>query len=326
MNRRRRRYLVAAILLGLVLLPAAWLLWLSVPAAPQLPGRLEVGQLQWQGHERRYTVYTPRNVAVAPALVLVFHGSGSNADQIRVMYGYAFDELAEEHGFIVLYPEGYERHFNGCRAAGPYAANRLNIDDVGFLRALVGRYVARGADPRAVYATGVSNGGQMALRLALEAPDLVAAAAPVATSLPTPGNMDCTPSGKPVAFLLMNGTHDPMNPYRGGTVALYGLLGNRGEVLSSQKTVAYFAELAGYTAAPREEALADLAPGDGSTVTVSRWQAPDRPPVALYTVHGGGHGAPHPQVRMPRLLGGSNRDISAAHEIWAFFQTARDTR
>jgi polyhydroxybutyrate depolymerase len=178
-------------------------------------------------------------------------------------------------------------------------------------------------DRSAVFATGVSNGGQMALRLALEAPDLVAAVAPVATSLPTPANMDCEASGVPVAFLLMNGTDDPMNPYEGGTVALYGLLGDRGEVISSPDAVQYWARLAGHVGEPSTRQLPDRDADDDSTVVVSAWEAVGKKPVVLYTIVGGGHNAPHPQLRLPRLLGGTNNDIVAAQEIWQFFVGSR---
>jgi polyhydroxybutyrate depolymerase len=120
----------------------------------------------------------------------------------------------------------------------------------------------------------------------------------------------------------MNGTEDPMNPYAGGVVALYGLLGNRGRVLSSEETVAYWAELAGYEDPPQERTLPDLDPGDGSRVVVHEWRAPGRARVALYAVEGGGHSAPHPEQRIPRLFGRTNGDISAAEEIWEFFREA----
>ncbi|MCB1843098.1 MAG: hypothetical protein KDI09_09075 [Halioglobus sp.] len=320
---KRTRWLAGSATVALLLSLLVYFLYLEFPAEPDLPGNYAREAMDWDRQTRSYGVYIPQRRVDAPALVLVFHGSGGSAAQSRAMYAYAFEQLAEQHGFIVLYPEGYEDHYNGCRKAGPYAANRLQIDDVGFMRALVARFVKReGVNPRAVFATGVSNGGQMALRLALEAPDLVAAVAPVATSLPTPDNMDCKASGRPVAFMLMNGTADPMNPYHGGEVALYGLLGNRGGVLSSPQTVEYFAQLAGYREEPVRSVLPDLAPDDGSQVEVTLWRAPGRVPVALYTVHGGGHSAPHPQVRLPRLLGGSNRDIVAAAEMWGFFQSA----
>lgn len=303
----------------------AWALYLEFPAEPELPGQYVAGELAWEGRPRSFLLYVPEAVAEVPPLVFVFHGSGGDAAQSRLLYGYSFEALAERHGFIVAYPEGYERHYNGCRLAGPYAANEQDIDDVGFMRALVDELAeTRGVDRDRVYATGVSNGGQMALRLALEAPDLVAAVAPVATSLPTDDNLGCAKQGEPVAFLLMNGTADPMNPYEGGTVALYGLLGNRGTVLSSNETVAYWASLAGHSGPPEQEPLPDTFPADDSTATVFRWRSDGAPTVALVEVRGGGHNAPHPDIRLPRALGGSNRDFDAAELIWRFFEEASD--
>ena len=68
--------------------------------------------------------------------------------------------------------------------------------------------------------------------------------------------------------------------------------------------------------------LPDLAPDDDSRVEVRRWRAPGRAQVELYAIRGGGHGAPHPEIALPRLLGPSNRDIRAAAEIWRFFAEA----
>ena len=313
------------IVLTLVSAGLFYALYFESPAQPALPGSYSKRAVTWDDRARSFGIYVPEKPADQPALVFVFHGSAGDAGQSRMMYGYAFEELAEEHGFIVVYPEGFDRHFNGCRSAGPYAANELKIDDVGFMRDLVGQMSMEfGVNREAVFATGISNGGQMALRLALEAPDLVAAVAVVATSLPAPGNMDCEPAGRPVAFLLMNGTNDPMNPYGGGKVALYGLLGDRGEVLSSSDTAMYWAALAGHEGAPEKSILEDRFTADNSTVVVEQWETAGKPPVALYTVVGGGHSAPHPAIRLPRLLGGSNRDFVAAREILAFFQRATD--
>jgi polyhydroxybutyrate depolymerase len=321
---------VTGVLIALVAacIAALWyFLHFSLVDEPEPRGTLAHGELEWEGHSRTYTYYRPERTASNPALVYVFHGSGGNAAQARLAYAYEFERLADRFGFIAVYPDGYEKHFNGCRDKGPYAANELDIDDVGYLRQLTEHFIAQYAvHPGAVFATGLSNGGQMALRLALESPDLVAAVAPVATSMPTPQNMGCTPSGEPVAFLLINGTDDPMNPYHGGKVALYGLVGDRGEVLSSRESVRYWARLAGYTGAPGRYTLPDQVAEDESTVEVTLWTEPAREPVALYTVYGGGHNAPHPQLKAPRLLGGTNRDFIAAEAIWAFFQTARDTQ
>lgn len=320
----RRPLVASSITVALALgVGLVYLMHFRLVPEPELPGSLATGELQWQGYSRTYTYYLPAHRLASPPLVYVFHGSGGDAQQARLAYAYEFERLAERFGFIVVYPDGYEKHFNGCRAKGPYAANELDIDDVGLVRELTAHFVqSHNIDPGAVMATGLSNGGQMVLRLALEAPDLVAAVAPVATSMPVEQNMDCTPSGEPAALLLVNGTADPMNPYRGGKVALYGLVGDRGQVLSSSDSAGYWAELAGYDSTTDEFTLPDLVPEDDSTITVTLWQQPGRKVVAHYTVINGGHNVPHPTLKFPKLLGGTNRDIVGAESIWGFFQTA----
>lgn len=309
--------------LAVLVVAATMLLRFELPPPPALSAEPTQDALPWRGLSRLYSVYVPEGLGAGAPLVLVFHGSDGDARQARAAFGWEWDRLADEHGFVVAYPEGYEGHWNDCRAAGPYAANRLDVDDVGFTRALVARLVERrGVDPARVYATGISNGGQMALRLALEAPELVRAVAPVIASLPAEGNLDCAPSGRPVSMLVMNGTADPMNPYEGGTVALYGLVGNRGEVLSTEATAGYFAALAGHDRPGVREALPDPAPRDGTSIERTRWAAPGRAEVVLYAVHGGGHTVPHPRVRFPRLLGRTSADAVAAEQIWEFFASA----
>jgi polyhydroxybutyrate depolymerase len=320
MMRRIALALAVAAAAALALL-AAWGLRFRRAPEPVLAGRVVSGSLEHGGRTRSWHAYLPARGTPSPALVFVLHGSAGDWAQARGGYAYAFDVLAEREGFLPIYPDGFEGHWNDCRKAGPYSANTLDVDDVGFLRALALRFAAEhGADPARVFATGISNGGQMALRLALEAPEWVRAVAPVVASLPAERNMDCRPAGRPVSVLLMNGTADPMNPWAGGDVALYGLIGNRGAVLSSEDSIDYFRDIAGHTGAPQVAQLLDRDPGDGSRVEVRRWDAPGRKSVALYAILNGGHNAPHPELELPRLLGPTNHDISAAEEIWRFFE------
>ena len=294
------------------------------PELPALSGELRRGSLAADGRERSYSVYVPAALAPRPALVVALHGSMGDGDQMREGSYYRFDELADRDGFAVAYPDGFEAHWNDCRRVAPYSANTQDVDDVGFLRALVARLEAElGVDPARVYATGMSNGGQMAYRLALEAPDLVAAVAPVAAGLPDAENLDCTASGKPVAILILNGTLDPMNPFAGGRVALYGLWGDRGTVLSSDASAAWWAELAGHRAPPERRRYPDARPDDASWAELVTWSDGPGPEVAHLVVHGGGHTFPHPRWRYPRFIGPTNHDLDAAGEIWAFFARQR---
>ncbi|HSB98046.1 MAG TPA: PHB depolymerase family esterase [Spongiibacteraceae bacterium] len=287
-----------------------------------LSASIQHGQLQHAGRERTYLYYIPKNLVEQPALVFVLHGSQGSGRSARITYGFGFDRLADKEGFIAVYPDGYADHWNDCRRKGPYDAKRLQIDDVGFMRAIAAQLEEKyHVDAHRIFATGLSNGGQMALRLALEAPDLVRAVAPVAASLPTPDNMDCKYSGQPASFLLINGTKDPMNPFNGGKVALYGILGDRGDVISSQATVQYWAKLAGYDNAPIQNQLPDIDPNDNSVVDVSRWAAEGKKTVALYAIQNGGHNVPNPNMRYPRAIGQTNHDIDGADVIWEFFKT-----
>jgi len=310
--------LAVAVLAGL----AVWASRHSYPPMPELAGRIEHGALEHGGRMRTWIAYLPAKPATHPALVIALHSSMGTGQRAREAYGYDFDLLADRHGFIAVYPQGYEGHWNDCRVMGPYSAKRENIDDVGFLHALVDRLVKdHDADRARVYVTGISNGGSMTLCVAFQTPDFARAYAAVLASVPAPENMAVTPKNQAVSMLVMNGTDDPINPWKGGDVVLWPVLANRGPVLSARASIDYFRKLAGLEGAPQVTKFPDRDPGDGSTVERSSWSAPGKRTVALYAIRGGGHNVPHPAMHGWRLLGNSNRDIHAANEIWEFFQS-----
>lgn len=199
--RRARRVLLLCLWSVLIVLGSGGVFvgyYVYTPASeiPHLSGTLSKGSIEVGGLHRTYTAYVPRGLAKGSALVLAMHGSGENAAQMRIATGYGFDRLADEYGFAVVYPNGFDGYWNGCNIVGDYGANRLNIDDVGFLGALADKLVTEiGVDPGRVFATGVSRGASMALRLALEAPSHFRAVAAVSDSVPTPENFKCKPAG-----------------------------------------------------------------------------------------------------------------------------------
>ncbi len=88
------------------------------------------------------------------------HGRGQNGAQTRKWTGYGFERVADERGFAVVYPDGYEGYWNACNIVGDYAANKRRIDDVGFVTVMVDKLITEvGVDPHRVFATGISRGG-----------------------------------------------------------------------------------------------------------------------------------------------------------------------
>ena len=163
---------------------------------------------------------------------------------------YEFDELADKHGFLVVYPDGFDNTWNDCRGGSPFSSKRLKIDDAGFIRSLLDHEVtAHAVDRKRVFAAGWSNGAQLAYRLALENPEDFAGVAAISASVPVKENLDCGQVDKPIPVMIVNGTADPINPFRGGMVNLGGA--KLGNVLSSEDTAKYWAKLLGVTAAPQ---------------------------------------------------------------------------
>lgn len=291
---------------------------------PPLKGAFIEMELEHEGHDRVYHVYVPQKLQDTLDLVFVLHGSRGKGEEIREQTAFEFDLLAEDGNAIIVYPTGFENHWNDCRKTAQYSANTQNIDDIGFLKkieeALIGQYKIGVAH---VFATGLSNGGHFAYKLALEAPDWVTAVAAIAANFPTADNMDCTPVDSSIAVLVMNGTTDPVNPYQGGDVSMYGILGSRGTVISAYETINYWTTKANYDTEPILMPFEDKVAEDGSTVKAQLWNSTQQPPIALFEVENGGHTIPHPNSALPALLGTTNKDINAPKEIWSFFQLAK---
>lgn len=301
-------------------------LYTPAPAQPTLSATLQLGRITVGERQRDYAYYIPAQRPAKAPLLFVLHGSLQTIDDIRRYSAYEFERLADEYGFIVVYPQGFERNWNDCRRAADYPARAQNIDDKGLIAALIQRFASdHDADARRAFLTGYSNGGQLGLRIALEQPQLLAGVAAFAANLPTDANLDCSPSGHPVPVLLMNGTRDPINPYQGGVVTLFGV-GNRGTVRSAVESASYFAELAGY---PRDAGLSSTIwqnPDDAAQrAQLVQWQGAGRPEVALYSLIGGGHLLPQAGFRAPRLLGPTLSGFDGPRVIWDFFARQRPT-
>lgn len=170
---------------------------------------------------------------------------------------------------------------------------------------------------------GFSNGGQIALRLAIEEPHLIAAVSAVAANLPTMATCSCTLEGQTSRLMLVAGTKDPINLYKGGEVTLFGFK-KIGTVISAQATAESLAKRNRSGAAPLPEQthyLKETDPKKGISVYPERqvWAKAGQPVVELYTIHGGGHVIPQLNFRFPRLMGKTASNFDAPGQAVSFF-------
>lgn len=311
------------ILIGLVIVfvllgaAAAYLLYAPRPASPV--GPIEVVTLEVGGHTRRYSVFSPAALQAGASVLVAFHPSQSSGEEMRRIVGGVLEPMAEQENVVVVYPDGYEGHFNDCRRVASYSARKLDVDDVGLTRRIIEQLVARKkVDAERVYAIGYSNGGHMALRLALEAPELIKGAVAIAANLPALDNMDCTVAASPSRFIaLVEGTRDPINPYEGGPVTLFGF-GNRGNVLSAQASAEWFAHTLGL-AATETRLLERIS---GMSAHQQDWLSSSGH-VRLVTIEGGGHTVPQSAYRFPRILGSTFQSNSVLESTWQLLAASR---
>lgn len=250
-----------------------------------------------------------------PAVLLVFHGSNQSGRRFRATTDASFDELTSDGATLIVYLDGYKAHWNDARVTIDFAARKEGVDDVSFTRAVINELVAAdGADRDRVYAFGYSNGGQMVLRLAIEAPELLAGMALVGASQPAEGNLVVEhPRPAPLPALLIHGTKDPLVPYAGGVASLWGFR-PRGEVMSASASARYLADRNGVTTPAVTTELSD-------DVDVAEYRADGTPPVILYTIRGGGHTVPG-RKSFPRIMGRTSHSFDTATVIAEFFRLA----
>ena len=271
--------------------------------------------LRHQGRNRTFYYHgkiNKRSRHLKPVLFVLHGGSGSGPD-IAKKTGY--NQLAVDNGFLVIYPDGVEGNWNDGRE-GTYktGVDVSGIDDVGFFKKLFDHTVKElKGDPSRLYVTGLSNGGTMSYRLAVELTERIAAVAAIIANLPGP-TAGQTPKC-PIPVLVMNGTADPLMNWNGSSGG-----GGEGVRLSTHETVNWWTTHNRGRRRPRTttEHLPDLDTKDNSTVEVTRISNLEAP-VVLYTIHGGGHTFPGSDVKdVPRLVGDKNMDIDGREEVWAF--------
>ena len=222
------RLRVAAVLGGV--------LFASSMAAPA-PAREKTGSFERHEYSndagaRQYLLYVPSKLKKEAPLLVYLHGCTQTADDAAL--GTRFNELAEERGSLVVYPE-QDPNANGSRCWNWFLPEHQHRNGgepsiiAGITTSVVDRYRANG---NTVFVIGASAGGAMSANMAASYPDLYAAAgilaAPAYTGADATGELAYAAMGehaRAVPTIIFQGTADLLVDYPVGRTALTQWLG-----------------------------------------------------------------------------------------------------
>ncbi len=274
-------------------------------------------QFKQGGLTRQYMVHVPTryNPAAPAPLLLVMHGGGGNMQLQATESYYHQISKSEAVGFIAVFPNGYSPFQSGKLAtwnAGRCCAGARdkNVDDVGFIRELLQRiHLQFNIDKSKVFATGMSNGGMMAFRLACEMPETFRAIAAVAG---TDNTVQCTPQ-TPVSILHIHARDDDHVLFEGGAGATFRDKSNVTDFASVPDTIAKWVKLNACQPTPKR--VLDKPDAHCERYTGCR----NNVSVQLCVTETGGHS--WPGGKKPRMFssGRPSTAIAANDVMWDFF-------
>ena len=196
--------------------------------------------LEHDGLTRTYLLYVPVDVGPDAPLIIVMHGYMGSA-QLIMRYS-AFNTLADQKGFIVVYPQGTidqsgYRFFN----VGYDTNVASKVDDIDFIKALTLKLQRQfHATPARTFLAGNSNGGDMAYLMGCTNSELYGAIASITGVFMKHFQNLCIPT-KPLPVFQLHGTEDVISRYDGDMANKDGY----GAYLSVPKTVSFWAKTNG---------------------------------------------------------------------------------
>jgi len=275
--------------------------------------------------ERTYKLHVPENLTENAPLLFVLHGMSMTSDWT---YGRGFNELADQNGFVVVYPQGLEKtiyltDFLGLRDLAWIAVtsivrwNAENEDDrynggsdVDFLSQLARQLQQKyRLNPAQTFVSGFSNGGYMSYTLMCQAGDTFRGAGIVAGLMDGVIVDSCAPSG-PQPLIHLHGTADSMVPIQGRGTKEKGNL----PTPPAHDTVKYFAKLNNAT---KEETVKV---SENTTAYIYRPEG-EGAEARFYRIKGFIHywpGTPYVGKTKDKQMQ-DNSGISATEIIWEFF-------
>ena len=255
--------------------------------------------------ERRYLLHVPKIYDRSKPTPLVISLHPAALGPTAQMETTGWNQLADEHGFIVVYPAGSGRPtiWHAQKPGPALDADIKFISDL--IDKLEGLY---NIDPARIYVNGFSNGGGMAFALSCRLSPRIAAFGEVAAAIVLP--QEWCADANPVAMIAFHGTADKLAPYLGGKSSGPGIK----QPLSPVQ---------GWTGAwaRRNRCVPDPldAQVTGSVRSLTYSNCAEHADVILYTIAGGGHSWPGGKPLLEWMAGPPSREIDATKVMWDFF-------
>jgi polyhydroxybutyrate depolymerase len=190
-------------------------------------------------------------------------------------------------------------------------------DDIEFLNQMLDQIALKvSVDASRIYATGLSEGGFMAMKVGCALADRVAAIAPVAAAMPK--SMICLPS-RPIPVVMINGTSDPVVPHGGGTEHNLQL-----PVISVEDTAKAWARIDRCAEKPSQTKLPAHEKGGMETKVDTFDGCQQNAQVVSYSIKGAGNTWPGgEQYEIEKQIGKTSQDLNANETIWSFLMTKK---
>ena len=275
--------------------------------------------------ERSYFLHVPDGLQENAPLVVVIHGYTGSAKGI--MEYSKMNDLADENGFVVVYPQGtIDTRENAFFNVGYSFHEESTVNDVAYIRSLVKQLQSTyQTDTGKTFATGMSNGGDMSFLLACTSSDLFRAVAPIAGVMMKETLESCDPL-KPIPIFEIHGTKDQISLFDGDMKDE----GGWGPYYDLPSTIKFWVEKHELIEL-QSDYLPDADKEDGSVIVFERYFSRDNVnEVWFYKVEGGTHTWPGWQMEVSwwkdplawyylnyQMTG--NNDIDTSKEIWSFF-------
>lgn len=252
------------------------------------------------GLTREYRVYqSPNyNASVPASLVIALHGLGGDMTSFS---NTGFNAVADTANIICFFPQAIADILVGTAwnsGAGIWYYPNTSVDDVGFINALIDTAIADYAiNTSRVYLCGVSMGGFMTERMALQSNTRIAAFASMSGTIGS--YITSFHPGRHVPIAHFHGTADPIVAY---TNDLYGL--------DVDSLINFWVGNNSCSRIPTTYSYPDLI-NDG--ITVDRYEysnGDNQSDVWLYKMNNAGH----------TVLFQPANDINEPLELWRFLQ------